>query len=58
MFIMSSKEQPSNLSNEELEKNIKRKKTQEEEFGPIRPKKETKEDKEKLIEEIRKSIGL
>lgn len=55
---MSSKEQPSNLSNEELEKNIKIKKTQEEEFGPIRPKKETKEDKEKLIEEIRKSIGL
>lgn len=55
---MSSLEKPSNFSNEELEKNIKRKKDQEEEFGPIRPKKETKEDKEKLIEEIRKSLGL
>jgi hypothetical protein len=59
---MSSQEKPSNFSNspEELEKNIKRKES-EEELGPIQSKAEKKENKEKLKEQIellRKSLGL
>lgn len=59
---MSSQEKLSNFSNspEELEKNIKRKES-EEELGPIQSKAEKKENKEKLKEQIellRKSLGL
>jgi hypothetical protein len=56
---MSPQEKPSNFSQElkkikEEEKKI----AQEEEFGPIRPKKETEEDRAKLVELAKKSLGL